>query len=505
MFPPMPRPPCARVPFASALLLALAFGSGGARASAQTLTAPPPAAAGLAAVLDSITSTPPLHRAHWGVEVREAGGVVWATLNSERHFIPASNQKLLVTAAALAELGPEYRYRTPVLATGSPGDTVVDQLLVLGRGDPTLSARFHPSDLAPLDSLADSVALAGIRRIANLVIDASWFAREPVHPSWEVGDLDWYYAAPVAAFGIAEGAVAVQVAPGPVGGLAEVRVLEPAGPVVVLNRTTTVPAGAEGEERLHRVPGTDTLVLGSTIPADSDLDTLWVTPLDPALHAGISLTTALEVKGVAVGRMSVRYREPAAEGELLGTEVGGRRSVAAWTSPPLAEIVAAVLKPSQNWIAETLLKTLGRERGEEGDWEEGTAVVERFLADSVGLDTTSVVIRDGSGLSAQNLVTPAALVQLLEYARTRPWGPAYRAAMAEPGRKGTLSSRLRAYAGRLHAKTGTIANVSSLSGYLTTPAGRELSFSILTNGTGLPASQVRSAIDDLVHAMDGRR
>src|SRR5690606_25647417 len=175
--------------------------------------------------------------------------------------------------------------------------------------------------------------------------------------------------------------------------------------------------------------------------------------------------------------------------------------IASWTSAPLSEIVAAILKPSQNWIAEMLLKTLGAERGEGGSWPAGLEVERRYLFDVVGIDSTAVVLRDASGLSAQNLLTPRAIVQLLEHARRMPWGPVYRAALAVPGEKdGTLERRLVALEGRLFAKTGTIAHVNSLSGYLTTASGGELVFSILSNASGRPAAEVRRAIDANVNA-----
>ncbi|HET7042293.1 MAG TPA: D-alanyl-D-alanine carboxypeptidase, partial [Gemmatimonadales bacterium] len=112
----------------------------------------------------------------------------------------------------------------------------------------------------------------------------------------------------------------------------------------------------------------------------------------------------------------------------------------------------------------------------------------------------------GSGLSAQNLITPSATVRLLDHARGQPWGAVYRAAQAEPGVEGTtLENRLPGFEGRLFAKTGTIANVNALSGYVTTRTGRELIFSILTNGSGRPAPLVRQAIDRVVLAIDGVR
>jgi D-alanyl-D-alanine carboxypeptidase/D-alanyl-D-alanine-endopeptidase (penicillin-binding protein 4) len=166
----------------------------------------------------------------------------------------------------------------------------------------------------------------------------------------------------------------------------------------------------------------------------------------------------------------------------------------------MAEIVPAILEPSQNWMTEQLVHTLGAERGTEGSWEEGFRVKQEFFTDSVGVDSLDLRYRDGSGLSAYNLVTPRALVEILGYMRTTENGPLYRSAMAEPGEEGTLRRRLPELEGRVFAKTGTITWVNSLSGYLVTDGGRELIFSILSNGSGLSSSVVRRGIDEIVEA-----
>lgn len=142
---------------------------------------------------------------------------------------------------------------------------------------------------------------------------------------------------------------------------------------------------------------------------------------------------------------------------------------------------------------------LGAERGERGGWQSGLEAERAFLFDVVGIDSAAVVLRDGSGLSAQNLLTPAALARLLTFARARPWGEAFRAALARPGLEGsTLEDRLAGYEARVFAKTGTITNVNALAGYVIAEDGTELVFAVLTNATGRPASEARRAIDRIV-------
>jgi D-alanyl-D-alanine carboxypeptidase/D-alanyl-D-alanine-endopeptidase (penicillin-binding protein 4) len=176
--------------------------------------------------------------------------------------------------------------------------------------------------------------------------------------------------------------------------------------------------------------------------------------------------------------------------------------VTALESPPLAELVGGVLEPSQNWMAEQMVNTLGAELGGHGSFVEGLDVVRRFVDDVAGVDPLDVRPRDGSGLSAYNLVTPRALVAVLRQMLARPDGSAYRDAMAEPGEEdSTLEERLTGLEGRVFAKTGSISNVNSLSGYLVREDGRPVAFSILTNAGGVGAGQVRAAIDDIVRIL----
>ncbi|HEX7119914.1 MAG TPA: D-alanyl-D-alanine carboxypeptidase/D-alanyl-D-alanine-endopeptidase [Longimicrobiales bacterium] len=504
-----------------------------------------PAAPTLAEVVDSTVTTPPLDRTHWGIEVHDpARGRPVYRLNADQHFVPASNMKLVVTTVAMGELGPDYRYRTELLAAGV-ADSVARELIVVGSGDPTMSGRFFERDAAPVEALADSVYRAGIRRVEGaLVIDASRFDAQGVHPTWELGDLPWYYAAPTAAFAIAEAAAPMVVSPGAAAGApAVITFPEPAEAFVLHNRLVTDTAGAETDYDVERAPGSYDLHVSGTIAADAAPDTLWLAVVDPAAHAARALVAALERRGIEVAGGFRVIRDTAAAaalprpdttaaprpdtaahaGESAGRDsraatadpdaaapgpgsagrppVSAAHRIAVWTSPPMHEIVAGILEPSQNWIAEQVLKTLGAERDGRGSWPAGLDVERRYLVDVVGIDSAAVHLVDGSGLSAQNLLTPHATVRLLAHARSQPWGATYREALAEPGEEGTLERRLETLQGRVHAKTGSITHVNTLSGFLRTGTGRELIFSVMTNASGVSGGEVREAIDRIVAAM----
>src|SRR5690606_9427197 len=237
------------------------------------------------------------------------------------------------------------------------------------------------------------------------------------------------FAGPVAAFAVEEGTFRYEVVPGEaVGGPARGTALAPPGAVTILDRVITDSAGTRRRIEVTRRVGSDTLTLVGRVPLGARPDTLRLAGGDPAAYAGRVLAAALEARGIEVeGGVRVVYDwleaaavragsapdSTAVDSATIVTGGADRAApplvpVASWTSAPLTEIVAAILKPSQNWIAEMLLKTLGAERGEGGSWPAGLEVERRYLFDVVGIDSAAVVLRDASGLSAQNLLAPRA-------------------------------------------------------------------------------------------------
>ena len=252
---------------AGAVALVLASAACARSAPLQPPAPPPPAAPDFARLADSIVSTPPLHRAHIGIEVYDpAARRVLFRHNADRHFVPASNQKYWPTSTALHALGPDWRYRTPVLGVGFDAGTGTAQaLVVVGRGDPTFSERFHAPDpvvvdasgdtvtvrpdaatshrrsLAVLDSLADSLVARGVKRVAgDLIVDASLFDEAIIPGAWTFGNLNGTSAPPTGAFVVAEGVMIVSVAPGAtVGAPAVVSPWTPAGIVPIASKVVT--------------------------------------------------------------------------------------------------------------------------------------------------------------------------------------------------------------------------------------------------------------------------
>jgi D-alanyl-D-alanine carboxypeptidase/D-alanyl-D-alanine-endopeptidase (penicillin-binding protein 4) len=457
-----------------------------------------------------VLESPGIAQMHVGVlAVDAATGRTLVSHNADRKFVPASNQKILVTAAAMTMLGPDHRFRTEVWGTGSGDGSYLDgDLVVVGSGDPTLSGRYWRSGTEALEVLADSVRATGLEYVAGrLFVDVSAWDSTTVAPTREVEDLRYAYGSTGGAFAIDEGEIEIIVRGGhPVGGTAEVRWSPVGTPDYVRSRLKTSTPDSATRVTPHYLPETRQLVLEGSVQLGT-VDTLSFALRDPVRQASAALAIAVERAGIELeGGWEVKWTkgEPVGSGCLTGMleECSSAYRLTALESPPLSTLVAGILEPSQNWMTEQLLRALPALYGEEGSWSDGVDLVEAFLVEHVGVDSLAVSARDGSGLSAYNLVTPRALVRVLDFMRRGPFAAEYRAALAEPGEEGSsLERRLIDLEGRVFAKTGTISNVNSLSGFLVRDNGREVVFSVLTNASGLPSSYVRTAIDDIVRLL----
>lgn len=448
----------------------------------------------------------PENRAHWGVLIvdRDSGQTLYAR-DADEFFQPASNAKLFTTALALATLGPAYRFRTTLEATGPLDDrgTLHGDLVLVGRGDPTLSNLVFPfrqppeRDGPPERALADLVQQAvrrGLRQVmGDVLADDSYFSAERYPPGWTVDDLTAGYGAAVSALVVADNAIEVEVAPGSAVGEPVTVKLAPWAPFYRFrSEAVTGPPGQALTLQLHREPDRREVVLRGTIPLDASVAHLQLGVEQPAEFAAALLRELLEQQGVAVlGGTGARHRPD--------VSAATRTVLAEYVSPSLAELVEYVNKVSQNLHAECLLRTVARERAGVGSREKGLEVLGAFLA-TAGINQ-GVRLWDGSGLSVYDQVTPQAVVALLRYADRQSWGPLWEASLPVAAQDGTLEKRMvgTPAAGRVRAKTGTLAHVATLSGYATTLGGRRLVFSILVNGIP-PEQHFSDRIDRFVEA-----
>ncbi len=459
--------------------------------------------------IDRVLDAAPLSQVHFGVlaEDASAGRIIYSR-NASQTFIPASNEKLLVAASAICLLGSGYRYETALWSAAHvTGDTLHGDLVLVGTGDPTLSDQAWGNGEAALEALADSLSTSGIRHVTGaLVVDASAWDSTTVGDTWESSDLPESYAATGGAFALDEGKLTV-IATGLSPGEPAQLTWRPHGtPDYVTADVTTAPPDSTTSVHAHYLPESRRLILDGWVGAGRT-DTLSFALRDPVRQSTAVLARALSERGVQVdGGWRIEW-DP-------GLPLGGgcftraipscptARRVAALRSPALGEILAETLGNSQNWIAEQIIRTLGAERGARGSWTEGIDVVRTFLTDEVGIDSLDFSLRDGSGLSMHDLVTPRAIVHILRYMHAGPEAEVFRDALAEPEEeKSTLEHRLVDLKGRLWAKTGTLSGVNALSGYVIGANGHDIVFSILSDGSNLPSDTVRDAIDDIVNIL----
>ena len=436
---------------------------------------------------------------HWGIEVRDikSNAVVYAR-NANQLFVPASTLKLVVSATSAHHLAADFRYRTGFYATGDVAAGVLrGDLVVRGRGDPTMSGRYYPSRTTTFELIADSLRARGINRIdGGIVADQTYFDNELTRGDWEAYDLNWWYAAPVAPIGFNDNAIDFRVAPGVPGRPADITWEPKTSDFVFVNRSRTVATGSAYTLDFDRVPGTDTIFSYGEIPAGAAVRTESFAVRNPGKYAATVLREVLESRGIDVANDTARVITPpsiaAHDGTLL-FEIA---------SPPLPSIIGPILQNSQNWFAEQLLKTVAREVTGDGSWDAGLSIERRFLIDVAGIDSMSFRLRDASGLSSGNLVTPHALTSLSRYiantARMKAVSDALPVSAAETG---SLRRRFEDLPGRVRAKTGSIGNVDSLSGVVRADSGRLLVFSVLVNNSGVPSARSRETIDRIVRAV----
>jgi D-alanyl-D-alanine carboxypeptidase/D-alanyl-D-alanine-endopeptidase (penicillin-binding protein 4) len=446
--------------------------------------------------ISAIVDRPPFQRAHWGMAALDAatGDLLYAR-NADRLFVPASVLKLVVTATAAHVLDRGFRYTTSFAASGPVEQGVlVGDLVIHATGDPTISARYKPTMTTVFEAFADSLAVKGIRSVSGgIVVDESEWDAQYVHGDWESYDLLWWYAAPVAPLGFNDNSIDFRVAPGSVGQPARITWQPESSFFVLRNNTITTAAGNPKTLDFDRVPGTDTILATGRIPADAAVRTESFAVSEPARYAATVFREVLERKGIAVARKTVEIRQRRGE---------GGRALFRHHSPPLDSIIAPIMLRSQNWFAEQLLKTIGRQTAGVGSWEAGLAAERNFLKNVVGLEDSEFSLRDASGLSSGNLITPAALARLLRYIYATPRQSIVRAALPVSGaQSGSLRTRLTDLGGRVQAKTGSVRNAASLAGFATAASGRAVVFVVIANGTGLPAARVNEAIDDVVRAI----
>ncbi len=473
--------------------------------------------------INSILARSELRRGQIGVKIvsLDTSRNVFET-NAEKYFMPASNMKSYTVAAALEKLSPDFRFVTSVFAPALPdaNGTIRGDLTVFGRGDISLSGSFNDGDFYKgLDALAAKIAQAGVKRIeGNLVGDESYFSGNPIPYSWEWDDLQWNSGAEISALSINNNTVKLSVKPSAINMPCAVQIQPPNAVYKTSNQCVTSNASVKSDIKITKKLDLNVLEVSGTMPpGDKGFDgTITVShPADLFLEM---LRGLLIQKGVVItGQNRVigaKERMVSAIASTVPTV-----EIAKLESLPFSVIAAKTMKPSQNLYTETILWTLGEQgktipgiaanstgqnpfaNPKSTSAERGVFVVQNFLKE-IGIAPDSVIQWDGSGLSRHNLVTPASAVQLYSYMWRSRYANTWRESLTIGGVDGTLQNRFKGTtaAGNVRGKTGTIDQVSALSGYVTTASGERFVFSIMVNGVN-DVRLRQSTIDETVVAL----
>src|SRR6266481_1123178 len=458
---------------------------------------------------DALLAAAPANKGEWGLLIADAEtGETLYELNADKYFVPASNMKLFTTALALAKLGPDFRFHTTLETPGtiSSQGVLAGDLVLMGRGDPNLSNRKFPYELKEefdgppekgLTELADALVAKGVKQISGEVIgDDSYFPRERYPNGWEIDDMVWEYGAAISAIVVNDNTVALTLMPGEQAGNPVQAMLTPATPdFMVENNVATSAADVKSDLTLTREPGSNLVVVKGTLPAKSAPRKLVLAIEEPAQHAAATLKRLLEERGVKVAGLARARHDHA--------DLGGDPVVLAeHVSVPLGDALKLINKISQNLHTEMLLRTVARQSGPWATTDDLMKIPAEFYA-TAGIAPGDVIQTDASGLSRHDLVTPRAIVTLLAFAQKQPWFGLYYASLPVAGVDGTLEDRMKntPAAGRIHAKTGSVEHVRTLSGFAETAGGRRLIFSFLSNNQGGKSHEAADALTGLCVAM----
>jgi D-alanyl-D-alanine carboxypeptidase/D-alanyl-D-alanine-endopeptidase (penicillin-binding protein 4) len=414
------------------------------------------------------------------------------TQNPDLPLAPASDMKLYTTTAALYYLGADFRYSTYVLTRGDLKDGVLDGDVVLyGTGDPSLSFRFHGNSSAAMREFADSMVGRGVKEIrGDIVGDGSYFRGYAAGYAWDQNYMNASYAVPSGALSLNENLVTLRISPAASAGAPAVVEGLPGGSwLAVQNEAVTTAGGRTGID-VRRWSYDGPIVVKGRIRRGAGAITRLVVAADPAQYAAAAFRQALEERGIRVSG-AVRAVHDSAQSPVTGRAVFapafGRGTplhvMMVYQSPPLLNILDILMHLSHNMFAEQTLRTVGRVALGEGSAPGGHRAIMEMLSCETGLDTTRLLLHqvDGSGLSPENRTTTRTMVRLLTLAAGAPFFPALWQTLPEAGHRHlTRMFNTPAY-NNLRAKTGTIDNVSALSGYVRAADGERIAFSIISN------------------------
>lgn len=430
--------------------------------------------------IDNLFEDSLFSHAHWGVKIEslESGKVLYER-NADRLFMPASNQKIPTAAAALLNLGPNYKFETKLYYTGEIKDSVLHgDLIIQGSGDPTFYTRFFDDPRSPFYEWIDFLKTKGIHKInGNIIGDDNLWDDEYLGYGWAHNGLDVWYSAEFSALQFNENYVDLKIIP-PANKNESVQIIPNVDSkyFTIIQNIEVVDSGYN-RVRITRDFNTNEIVVAGKVVAGSKSF-----ERSPSIHNPTHFTSTVLLETMEENKIIV-------EGEALDCDEISNYSlenaelIYTHYSPPLAEILKILMKRSQNLYAETMVRTIALHKDSIGSFAGGREVIRETL-ESFGIPNDEYAYMDGSGLSRYNYISPNQLVKILKAMQQSQYSDVWMDIQPIAGVDGTLRRRMKGTAaeGNVRAKTGTISNVRGLSGYVTDSDGEEYVFSFLVNG-----------------------
>jgi len=446
--------------------------------------------------LNDIFNDPNFSNAQWGVIIQSLEtGEYFYKRNGDKLMMPASDLKLFTTAAGLILLGSDYHFSTNLFINGKVDGSILNgDLIVQGRGDPTISGRFYQNDIYKIyEDWADSLINYGIDEITgNLIGDDNAFDDNGLGKGWAWDYESYWFAAQSSAVSYNDNCVDVTVTLDSKTKLPKISVIPDTKYVVISNNVIPVSKDSVSSIDVYRERGTNLISVFGTIRDDDSVKT-FVTVNNPTQYAMVILKKVLESKGIKVKGYPTDVDDISSP-----LDYSKLKRVCTTFSPPLKEIIKVINKNSQNFFAEQLLKTIALEKTGFGSIENGVKTESKIFKD-MGINPESMSLADGSGLSRLDLVTPKQIVTLLNYMYKSKYFIPFFNSLAIAGVDGTLGDRLQNTLAqdRIRAKSGFLEGVRSLSGYAYTADNEPVAFSIIVNNFKVPVKLAEN-IQDLV-------
>ncbi|WP_069790955.1 D-alanyl-D-alanine carboxypeptidase/D-alanyl-D-alanine-endopeptidase [Cyanobacterium sp. IPPAS B-1200] len=433
--------------------------------------------------IDAILNNPAHQRDTWGILVKQlnSGDTIYKR-NSEQYFIPASNAKLLTTAAALLKFGANHQISTPVYYTGEMPD--IDSLIIVGNGDPTITT-------AKLDEITQTLAEKGVTSINQLIIKDDAPFSDIINGTWENSDLPYYYAPPVGNIILNENTVTLSLLGQRVNQPATIQWSDNLGGRQwrVINNVITTNNPDDNSIRLIPNWRESTVEITGELGVNQESRQWWLSIPNPHQYFLDSLQGALGDQNISVSSTQIitdnSLDNLTSENQLMEIK-----------SELLSDIVNVTNKDSNNLFAEILLRQLREENSSQTEQQ-------KELLNMINVDPQTHNLRDGSGLSRQNLITPSAVTATLQGMANTDYSNLFRQSLPIAGVDGTLRNRFQdsLAQGNFVGKTGTLTGVTALSGYLEVENYPDLVVSVMVNKSTEHAVTLRQTTDNIINTV----